>query len=87
MERAGFPAPIMVMTKEEIKRALEKAIEDEGQAVKEYQHLADEMQAWVNTLPFPQRSNYQWMANTVRFIQGDEARHRTTLQNLLSRLE
>ncbi len=74
------------MTKEELKLALEKAIEDEGQGVKEYQHLADGMQAWVNTMPFPQRSNYQWMVNTVRFILGDEARHKTTLEDLVGRL-
>lgn len=75
------------MTKAEILQALEKAIEDEGQAIKEYQRLADEMQAWVNSLPPEARANCQWMANTVRFIAGDEARHRTTLQEVRGRLE
>ncbi len=74
------------MTKEEIKRALAIAIEDEGQAVKEYQHLADEMQTWVSTLPLHGRFYYQEMVNQLRFIQGDESRHRTTLEDLLSRL-
>ena len=74
------------MTKAEILQGLEKAVEDEGRAIKEYQHLADEMQAWVNALPFPERSNYQEMVNQLRFIQGDESRHRTTLEDLLSRL-
>ena len=75
------------MTKEEIKRALEKAIEDEGQAVKEYQHLADEMQAWVNSLPLHGKFYYQEMVNQLRFIAGDEARHKTTLQDLVGRME
>ncbi len=74
------------MTKEEIKRALAIAIEDEGQAVIEYQHLADEMQFWVNSLPIHGRFYYQEMVNQLRFIQGDESRHRTTLEDLLSRL-
>ena len=74
------------MTKEEIRRALEKAIEDEGQGVKEYQHLADETQMWVSSLPLHGRLFYQEMVNQLRFIQGDEARHRTTLEDLLSRL-
>jgi len=74
------------MTKDEIKRALAIAIEDEGQAVIEYQHLADEMQFWVNSLPIHGRFYYQEMVNQLRFIQGDESRHRTTLDDLLSRL-
>ncbi len=74
------------MTKEEIKRALAIAIEDEGQAVIEYQHLADEMQFWVNSLPIQGKFYYQEMVNQIRFIQGDETRHRTTLEDLLSRL-
>jgi hypothetical protein len=45
------------------------------------------MQAWVNTLPPQARANYQWMVNTVRFIAGDEARHKATLQDLVGRME
>ncbi len=74
------------MTKAEILQGLEKAVEDESQAIKEYQHLADEIQTWVNSLPLHGRFYYQEMVNQLRFIQGDESRHRTTLQDLLSRL-
>src|SRR4030065_685195 len=39
------------MTKEELKQVLQDDIHDEGVATVEYTQLANEMQAWVNTLP------------------------------------
>jgi hypothetical protein len=75
------------MTKEELKQVLQDDIHDEGVATVEYTQLANEMQAWVNTLPPQARANYQWMVNTVRFIAGDEARHKATLQDLVGRME
>jgi len=41
------------MTKAEVRQALDMAIEEEGQAIKKYQRLADDMRAWVNTIRFP----------------------------------
>lgn len=74
------------MTKEELKKALEKAIEDEAQAIKGYNHLADEMQTWVNTMPFYEQKDWQFIVAAVRFIAGDEARHLTDLEELAHRL-
>ena len=74
------------MTREEVLKALEEAIADEGEAISAYRELADGFQAWVNTLPVPQRAEYQLMVNNLRFILGDETRHRGDLQAVIRRL-
>jgi len=65
---------------------LDLAIPDESKAINEYQALATQFQAWVNTLPPEKRYLYQTMVNDIRFIQADETRHRDTLQRLRSQV-
>ncbi|MBU2009817.1 MAG: hypothetical protein KJ624_08305 [Chloroflexi bacterium] len=75
------------MTKEDIIKALENAVKDEGEAVKAYQELAIGFQAWVLTLPFSgQRDEYQLMVNNTRFILSDETRHRGDFQRMIAKL-
>ena len=61
---------------------LDMAIRDETEAINQYQALATQFQAWVNTLPQQQRYLYQAMVNDIRFIQGDEIRHHSSLQRI-----
>lgn len=72
--------------KQQLQQALDRAIQDESQAINEYNRLATDLQAWVNTLPPQQRLLYQGMVNDIRFIQSDETRHRTVLQGVRGRL-
>jgi len=65
---------------------MERALRDESEAVSEYGALANGFQEWVNTLPPEHRVRYQRLVNQVRFIQGDEARHRSTLEDLIGAL-
>ena len=61
---------------------LDLTISDENKAISEYQALATQSQAWVNTLPQQQRYLYQAMVNDIRSIQGDEVRHHSSLQRI-----
>ena len=61
---------------------LDLTIPDENKAISEYQALATQFQAWVNTLPQQQRYLYQAMVNDIRFIQADEIRHHSSLQRI-----
>ena len=74
------------MTRAEILQALDRALRDEAEAISEYHALADGFQEWVNTLPPEHRVRYQRLVNQVRFILGDEARHRSTLEDLIAAL-
>jgi hypothetical protein len=76
----------MQQSKLQLQQTVDAAIRDEAEAIQMYQKLADSFQAWVNTLPPAQQGLYQNDVNQVRFIQGDEIRHRTLFQGMRARL-
>ena len=76
----------MPQSKLQLQQTGDAAIRDETEAIQMYQKLADSFQAWVNTLPPAQRGLYQNDVNQIRYIQGDETRHRTLFQGMRVRL-